>query len=101
MNQFVENKDLDGLKKKRIPDPMTWYRDWYLYLRWWTINGPGLYPMEAGAIAAAVSVVLLLFVYCFCCGCGNAKKKTNIKQPPAEEEKKTPGTPSPNKPKRE
>lgn len=92
--EFIENKNLEGLTKKRIPDAMTWYRDWYLYLRWWAINGPGLYPMEAGATGAAATAFVLLCIYCCCCGCSKKGAKAS-----AEEGKKSEG--SPGKPKRE
>lgn len=75
----VENRSVKSFKRRRVPEEMTIVKEWVMYLKWWAINGPKLYPYEAaGAAVSGLVVLAILWKFCSYCCCSKKKQETKV-----------------------
>lgn len=81
--EAVETLSVKNYKSRRVPEEMTPFKEWVMYLKWWGVNGPKLYPYEtAGAALGALLILVILGKVCC-----RSKPKERKAEAKAEENK--------------
>jgi hypothetical protein len=63
LEEFVDRgQNLDEFVRKTVPPPLTWWQDWYRYLRYYIKRGFTRYPHYIAIGVVAISALVLLIV---------------------------------------
>jgi len=82
----VESNTVKTSKRRAVPPELTPLREWFLFLKWWAVKGPGLYPKEACLVGLG-AVFVLYILYKLLSKCGRKEAKAEEREEPASKKR--------------